>query len=44
MITLRNVIDVRTGKRHSIAVVKENKVKYFVPAEEENSEEGGNEE
>ena len=44
MVTLRNVIDIRTNKFHSVARVKENMVKYFIPAFEENSEEGGNEE
>ena len=44
MVTLRNVIDIRTNKFHSIARVKEQNVKYFLPAEEENSEEGGSEE
>lgn len=39
MITLRNVIDTRTGKFHSIARVKKQNAKYFVPAEETESEE-----
>lgn len=34
MVTLHNVIDTRTGKFHSIAVVSEKKVKYFIPANE----------
>ena len=34
MVTLYNVIDTRTGKRHSIAIVSKWKVKYFVPAED----------
>lgn len=33
MITLRNVVDTRSNKFHSIAVIKERMVKYFVPAE-----------
>lgn len=45
MVTLRNVIDVRTNKFHSFARVKEKDVKYFLPADEEEiSEEGGEEE
>jgi len=35
MITLYNVIDIRTGKRHSVAIVSEKNAKWFVPAEEE---------
>ena len=35
MVRLENVIDTRTGQFHSVAVVKERNVKYFVPAEEE---------
>lgn len=34
MVTLHNVIDTRTGQFHSVAVVKERNVKYFVEAEE----------
>ena len=34
MVTLHNVIDTRTGQFHSVAVVKERNVKYFVPAED----------
>ena len=30
MIKLHNVIDIRTNKFHSVAVVKEKNVKYFV--------------
>ena len=44
MVTLRNVIDVRTNKFHSFARVKEKDVKYFLPTDEEISEEGGEEE
>ena len=35
MVRLENVIDTRTGQFHSVAVVKERNVKYFVEAEEE---------
>lgn len=35
-IEMHNVIDTRTGQFHSVAVVKEKNVKYFVSAEEEN--------
>ena len=38
MVTLKNVIDIRTGKYHSIARVKENAVRYFIPAEDYESE------
>lgn len=34
MVTLYDVIDTRTGQYHSVAVVKERNVKYFVEAEE----------
>ena len=37
-IKLTNVIDTRTGQFHSVALVNEKKVKYFVPAEEEPEE------
>lgn len=33
MVKLYNVIDTRTGNFHSVAVVKEKNVKYFVMAE-----------
>ncbi len=33
MVTLYDVIDVRTGNRHSIAVVKAKNVKWYIPAE-----------
>lgn len=41
MVTLYNVIDTRTGKFHSMVMVKERYVKFFVPAlqDEEESEE-----
>ena len=32
MITLHNVIDTRTGKFHSVAIVSKRNAKYFVPA------------
>ena len=32
MITLYNVIDIRTGLFHSVAIVKQRNAKYFVPA------------
>lgn len=35
MITLYNVIDIRTGQFHSVAVVKARNAKWFVPAEEQ---------
>lgn len=35
MVTLYNVIDTRTGKFHSEAVVYEENVKYFKPIEEQ---------
>ena len=34
MVTLYNVIDTRTMLFHSVAVVKEKNVKWFIPAEE----------
>ena len=34
-VTLENVIDIRTNKLHSVAVVEERKAKYFVSAGEE---------
>lgn len=33
MITLNNVIDIRTGLVHSVAIVREKNAKYFIPAE-----------
>ena len=38
MIRLENVVDTRTGKTHSVAIVPENKVRFFVPANEEKEE------
>lgn len=35
MITLKNVIDTRTGLFHSVAVVKEKNARFFVPQETE---------
>lgn len=35
MIRLENVIDIRTGQFHSVAIVKERNAKYFIPANEE---------
>ena len=32
MITLYNVIDIRTGNFHSVAIVQARKAKYFIPA------------
>lgn len=34
MITLYDVIDIRTGQHHSIAVVKQRNAKWFIEAEE----------
>ena len=39
MITLYNVIDIRTGQRYSIVRVKENKARWFVAADEEPGDE-----
>lgn len=36
MITLTNVIDIRTDQFYSVAIVSQWKVKYFIPAEEGN--------
>ena len=33
MVTLRNVIDTRTGQFHSIAIVKERNVRWFIQQE-----------
>ena len=33
MVTLYDVIDIRTGNYYSVAVVKQRNAKYFVPAE-----------
>lgn len=32
MVTLHNVIDIRTGQFHSVAIVKQRNAKYFVPS------------
>lgn len=37
-VTLVNVIDVRTGMFHSVAIVKEKNVRFFVKAEVEENE------
>lgn len=34
MVTLYNVMDIRTGNVYSVVVVKASKAKYFVPVEE----------
>lgn len=34
MITLYDVVDIRTGQRHSVAVVKARNAKWYVPAGE----------
>ena len=34
MVTLHNVVDIRTGKFHSVVIVKQRNAKYFVEAEE----------
>lgn len=39
MVKLYNVIDTRTGLHHSIAIVKEQNERWFVPFVEEESEE-----
>lgn len=38
MIKLYNVIDTRTGRFHSVAIVSRKNAKWFVPAEEGGSE------
>lgn len=35
MITLYNVIDIRTGQFYSVARIKPRNARWFVPAEEE---------
>lgn len=35
MIKLFNVIDIRTGQFHSVAIVKERNAKYFIPVNTE---------
>lgn len=39
LVTLYNVTDTRTNQFHSVAIVKERNVRWFVSAEEEPSEE-----
>jgi hypothetical protein len=34
LVRLENVIDTRTGKFHSVAIVKEKNAKWFIPANE----------
>lgn len=34
MVTLKNVIDTRTGQFHSVAIVKARNAKFFIPANE----------
>lgn len=38
MITLYNVMDIRTGKIHSEVIVKKRMVRWFVPVEKETDE------
>lgn len=33
MITLHNVIDIRTGQHYSVVIIKQRNAKWFVPAE-----------
>lgn len=35
MVTLYNVIDTRNGQHYSVARVKANKAKWFVPADQD---------
>ena len=39
MVRLENVIDIRTNQFYSVAIVKERNVRWFVPANEEETEE-----
>ena len=39
MITLRNVMDIRTGAVYSIVKVKASKARYFTPVVEEEEDE-----
>lgn len=39
MVTLRNVIDIRTNRFHSIAIVSDRNAKWFVPVNTEEVEE-----
>lgn len=34
MITLHDVVDIRTGKMHSVVRIKSHNIKWFVPADE----------
>lgn len=34
MVTLYNVVDIRTGQFHSVVVVKKRNAKWFVPFDE----------
>ena len=34
MVTLHDVIDIRTGQWYSVAVVRAKNVKWFIPAED----------
>jgi hypothetical protein len=38
MVTLYDVVDIRTGKFHSVVVVKERTAKWFVKVEEYNAD------
>lgn len=38
MVTLYNVIDIRNGQFHSVAIVKERNAKWYVPVDEENQD------
>ena len=38
MVTLYDVIDIRTGQYHSVAIVKKRNAKWFIPAETEGEE------
>lgn len=35
-VKLENVVDIRTNKFHSVAIIEERKAKYFIPYVEEN--------
>ena len=37
-VTLYNVMDIRTGKVHSVVIVKARDARFFVPVEEEENE------
>jgi hypothetical protein len=43
MIKLYNVIDTRTGRFHSVAIVSKRNAKWFVPAEPPEEEGGADE-